>query len=94
MQSTAGRVTESQIAEMRAVLGAVLWVVTCTRPDLAWSHSMCATTLASDPSECLKRVRQLLGYIRDHNNLALKMAPESDHLSVYTDISFAPGGGK
>eukprot|EP00971_Amphidinium_carterae_P131968 2614025-Amphidinium_carterae.1 len=31
-------VSEEKIAEMRAALGAILWVVTRTRPDLAWSH--------------------------------------------------------
>eukprot|EP00971_Amphidinium_carterae_P352485 6492616-Amphidinium_carterae.2 len=87
-------VTEEQVAEMRAALGAILWIVSRTRPDLAWSHSMCATTLASQPSECLRRIRHLFGYLSQHNNLALKMTPGNEALSVYTDISFAPGGGK
>eukprot|EP00971_Amphidinium_carterae_P147467 2922288-Amphidinium_carterae.4 len=87
-------VTEDQIATMRAILGAVLWLVTRTRPDLAWSHSMCATTLVSNSSECLKRVRQLLGYLQDYNCVALNMTPQDDKLVVCTDISFAAGGNK
>eukprot|EP00971_Amphidinium_carterae_P197267 3915541-Amphidinium_carterae.2 len=88
------RVTESQINRMRAALGAILWVVTRTRPDLAWSHSMCATTLSTNPAECLKRIRQLFGYLCANDEMVLRMTSKDDRLRVYTDSSFAPSGGK
>eukprot|EP00971_Amphidinium_carterae_P348212 6490383-Amphidinium_carterae.1 len=84
--------TEEQVNGMRAALGAVLWIVSRTRLDLAWSHSMCATALSARPSECLKRLRQLFGYLSENNNVGLRMTPSRTELSVYTDISFAPGG--
>eukprot|EP00971_Amphidinium_carterae_P001334 26444-Amphidinium_carterae.2 len=87
-------VSEEQINEMKAALGTILWIVSRTRPDLAWSHSMCATTLSSQPLECLRRIRHLFGYLSQHNDLAVRLTPKDDNLCVFTDISFAPNGGK
>eukprot|EP00971_Amphidinium_carterae_P031837 627152-Amphidinium_carterae.2 len=61
----------------RAALGAILWVVTRIRPDLAWSHRMCATSLVFEPMTCLSRIRQLF------EELALQMSPSDDGLAVY-----------
>eukprot|EP00971_Amphidinium_carterae_P085770 1696865-Amphidinium_carterae.1 len=43
---------------------------------------------------CLKRFRQLFGYLEEHNNLALRMSPSNDGLAVYTDISLLRGWGE
>eukprot|EP00971_Amphidinium_carterae_P003750 74270-Amphidinium_carterae.1 len=61
---------------MRAALGAILWIVSRTRPDLAWSLSMRATTLTTQPYECLKRIMHMFAYLAQHSDVALNMTPK------------------
>eukprot|EP00971_Amphidinium_carterae_P061908 1226120-Amphidinium_carterae.1 len=92
--ASSGNVSDELVAKLRGVLGAILWVVTRSRPDLAWSHSMASGALTVDAWDCKQRVVHMLGYLQSQPELGIRIMPEGDDLEVYTDISFAPGGSR
>eukprot|EP00971_Amphidinium_carterae_P096505 1909654-Amphidinium_carterae.1 len=48
------------VAKLRAVLGALLWVVTRSRPDLAWALSAASGALTVDAWDCKRRVVHIM----------------------------------
>eukprot|EP00971_Amphidinium_carterae_P327231 6458446-Amphidinium_carterae.2 len=92
--SVGGEVSDDMVSRLRAVLGALLWLATRSRPDISWAHSMASTAVSSNPCDCEKRVVHLLGYLRDSADLGIRVCPESEQLDVYTEISFAPSGSR
>ena len=76
------------------ILGAVLWLVTRTRPDIAYAHSKAASMIDKDLQECYTRAVNMLAYIQSCPNFGLKYprATTAPSLSVYGDCFFAPTG--
>eukprot|EP00971_Amphidinium_carterae_P301164 5983402-Amphidinium_carterae.1 len=76
-------------------LGAILWLSTRSRVDLAWSQSVAASVLFGDIEGCTQRTNHMLAYIASTPDLALhykKPASQNLQLDVYTDASFCPDG--
>jgi len=78
-------------------LGGLLWLVTRTRPDLAWAYSVAASMTTRNPREAATRVRHLLGYLKGTMEVGLqydRSFPVGGRvLDLYADASFAPMGG-
>ncbi len=51
---------------MQQINGAILWLVTRTRPDMAWALSVFSTVLARDLREAEERAKHLLQYLSSH----------------------------
>jgi len=78
-------------------LGGLLWLVTRTRPDLAWAYSVAASMTTRNPREAANRVRHLLGYLKATMEVGLQHDRQSPEIGkvidLYADASFAPMGG-
>lgn len=55
---------EVHIKYCQQALGSLLWLVTRTRPDLAWAYSVAASMTTRNPKEAAVRVRHMLGYLK------------------------------
>ena len=82
------------------VLGALLWLSTRTRPDIACAVSMAAQALWHDLEKLKMRIKHLLQYLLSTGTLGLRyLFPQNDKRSsplteftVFSDASFAPAG--
>ena len=84
------------------MVGELLWLVTRTRPDLAFTTSRMAQMVLKCPRMVAKMADQVWRYLRTTRNEDLSFQPtrgtgwagESQiGLEAFSDASFAPGGG-
>jgi hypothetical protein len=78
-------------------LGSLLWLVTRTRPDMAWAYSAAATMVSLNTKKAADRVRHLLGYLIrtiEHGLVYRKKHVGLKHVDVFADASYAPTGRK
>ena len=103
-------VTLEQIREAQAVTGALLWLSTRTRPDLAYVVARCGQQATKSPLLSISLGRQALGYLRSTLDMGIDVPfnvgdPFADHgllslprtdgvIELYTDASHSPGGEK
>ena len=104
-QPSAGEIKEAQ-----AMTGALLWLSTRTRPDLAYVVSRCGQQATKCPSLSVSLGRQALAYLRTTVDMGIEVphvvgSAFSDHgllslprtervLELYTDASHSPCGGR
>ena len=83
------------------ILGALLWLSTRTRPDLACSVSLTAQLLTKDIEGLKCRLRHLIQYLKTTRTMALLYSyprqckserQDLSEFSIYSDASFAPSG--
>ena len=78
------------------ILGAILWLSTRTRPDLAYAISSAAQVLTRDLGLLKVKLRHILQYINTTQTLGLLFSyPDSREMTDFTtfaDASFAPAG--
>ena len=82
------------------IIGALLWLSTRTRPDLACAVSLVSQVLFKDLSALKSRLRHLLQYLRTTGTRGLLyLYPQGTaskasltEFTTYSDSSFAPGG--
>jgi hypothetical protein len=87
---------EINIKFCQRALGSLLWLVTRTRPDMAWSYSVAASMTTRMPQEAAARTRHLLGYLKQARGVGLVFRrPQQGYhrVDIYADASFAPAGG-
>lgn len=56
--------TKGELAFVRHILGMVLWLARCARPDLSYSSSMLAGRLTTWNNECSAQLKRLVGFIK------------------------------
>ncbi|CAE7259665.1 GIP [Symbiodinium sp. CCMP2592] len=100
--------TIDQIREAQAVTGALLWLATRTRPDIAYVVARCGQQATKSPLLSIALGRQALAYLKTtidmgidvpfqlgdtFSNHELLSLPRNDRvLELYTDASNSPGG--
>ncbi len=81
---------------MQQINGALLWLVTHTRPDMAWGLSLFASILARDLREAEYRAKHLLQYLQEFPEVGLVYRrlsqAEANVHRLFSDISWAPTG--
>ncbi|CAE7676383.1 GIP [Symbiodinium sp. CCMP2592] len=102
--------TVDQIREAQAVTGALLWLSTRTRPDIAYVVARCGQQATKSPLLSIAMGRQALEYLKStidmgidvpfqlgdtFSNHELLALPRTDRvLELYTDASHSPGGDR
>ena len=87
-----------EVKEAQRRVGELLWLVGRTRPDLQHTVSIMAARITRCPAMVNRLGERLLDYLNEtkHYRLALGQEEEEEigELSVFTDSSFAPSGGR
>ena len=95
-------VQPSHVKEAQRVVGELLWQVTRTRPDLAFTTSRMAQMVLKCPRMVAKMADQVWRYLRTTRREGLSFQPtrgtgwageSQTGLEAFSDASFAPGGG-
>ena len=102
-------VTAALIKQAQGLTGELLWLVVRTRPDLSYSVGMMGRNLSRNPSWSLQVGQSVLEYLAETPYQGLVYRPcTPDHgpqnhlpflrheklVETYTDVSFAPQGGR
>ena len=76
------------------MLGAILWLVTRTRPDLSYAHSRAASFIERSVTECYQRAVYMLRYLTAHPTLGRRYnyCHDEPKLLIHGDCSWAPTG--
>ena len=93
---------ESEEASISSILGALMWIAFRTRPDICWAvtritrASKSASTMEEVEDKARIQIKHILQYLSMTWNWCLIMVPHSqvERLTIVTDASLAPGGGK
>ena len=91
-----GEPEEATVRMAQKVTGEALWLSTRSRPELAHPVSCMASKALKRPLRALeisKRIMQYLSKTADYG-LLYQASTEDPLLVVYSDASFAPGGGR
>ena len=92
----------SHVKEAQRIVGELLWLVTRTRPDLAFTTSRMAQMVLECPRMVAKVADQVWRYLRTTKDEGLSFQPNRGTgwagesqigLEAFSDASFAPGGG-
>ncbi|CAE7560008.1 RE1 [Symbiodinium sp. CCMP2456] len=99
-----------EVREAQGLTGALLWVSTRTRPDLAYLVSRCGQQATKAPRWSISFGKQALAYLRDTLEWGIDVPflvgnPFAEHgllalprsegvLELYTDASHSPGGDR
>ena len=67
--------SESQVSQYRALLGALGWLMSQTRPDLAAQCSLAQQAMPTTTVLDLKRANQVLRRARRHDGLKIRILP-------------------
>ena len=86
--------SEEEIKQAQKACGELLWLAQRSRPDIAYVVCAMSSLLSRAAPRCLQIALRLRSYLQRTKNLSLALRPVDDHLAVYTDSSFAPGGSK
>ena len=95
-------VQPAHVKEAQRVVGELLWLVTRTRPDLAFTTSRMAQMVLKCPRMVAKMADQVWRYLRTTRREGLSFQPtrgtgwageSQTGLEAFSDASFAPGGG-
>jgi hypothetical protein len=66
------------IKQAQALVGSLIWISCRTRPDIAFTVSSVASIATRKPSECVKRCKHLLRYLRGTCDVTLRARPFGD----------------
>ena len=92
----------SHVREAQRLVGELLWLVTRTRPDLAFTTSRMAQMVLRCPRAVVKLADQVWRYLKTTRMEGLSFHPtrgtgwageDQSGLEAFSDASFAPGGG-
>ena len=94
------KLSETQVTDVRRVIGQLQWLAIQTRPDLSFSASVIASSLKDLKDGELKNVNKTVKYAKYHSAQGipyrkLDMTDEATEMWSYSDASFAnlSGGG-
>ncbi|CAE7564255.1 unnamed protein product [Symbiodinium sp. CCMP2456] len=86
------------VKEAQRRVGELLWLMGRTRPDIQHTVSVMAARITRCPEIVNKVGERLLDYLNETKHYRLALVQDSDdaitELSIYTDSSFAPSGGR
>eukprot|EP00971_Amphidinium_carterae_P011375 224048-Amphidinium_carterae.1 len=86
------------VRHLQSVGGSLLWLVICTRPDMAWAYSRVASLITRYPQAALSRMKEICRYLLYTGPMAMRYVQIKGDplppLDVFADISFAPQGQK
>ena len=94
---TEGDHSHPTVKEAQRRVGELLWLVGRTRPDIQHTVSIMAARITRCPELVNKLGERLLDYLNETKHYRLALVQEEKalgELSVYTDSSFAPSGGR
>ncbi|CAE7826010.1 RE1, partial [Symbiodinium sp. CCMP2456] len=99
-----------EVREAQGITGALLWISTRTRPDLAYLVSRCGQQATKAPQWSISYGRQALAYLKGTQEFGIEVPFDvgktfSDHgllaiprtdsaIELYTDASHSPGGDR
>ena len=87
-----------EVKEAQRRVGELLWLVGRTRPDLQHTVSIMAARITRCPAMVNRLGERLLDYLNETKHYRLTLGQEEqeeiEELSVFTDSSFAPSGGR
>ena len=86
----------TDIKEAQKIAGELLWISTRTRPDISYGVSRLCSSCAKSPKWVVETGKQIVKFLNKTQDLSIKYEPpqsEEKDLQVWTDASFAPGGG-
>ena len=73
-----------------SVVGALLWLAACTRPDLTFATSVLARFVSNPARVHYAALQRVLAYLQGTSSLGLTLRPDADiPLTVYADSSWA-----
>ncbi|CAE7257454.1 GIP [Symbiodinium microadriaticum] len=91
------RLSEEETGQLRAVLGAVNWLVSGSRPDLAAWCSLLQQKVSTATVEQLVEANKLVSLAREHADMAIRVRPinvEELQFVVLSDASWANAAKK
>ena len=83
------------LKKTQRILGAILWLVTRTRPDLAYAHSRAASYTLNQPYLAYQKSILILRYLAAFPTLGLgyeMLTTDDPIVTIFGDCSFAPTG--
>ena len=87
------------VREAQKRVGELLWLSGRTRPDLQYPVALLSAKLLRKPTEVCRTAHRILGYLKHTRDCALVYGVREgddfeDELTVFTDSSFSPSGGR
>lgn len=84
-----GEITDPK--RYREVIGSLIYVMTCTRPDLSWIVSKLSQYLSQPKQQHMIAAKHVMRYLKGtiDNELCYKKSAESLHLVAYSDADWA-----
>ncbi|OQR85565.1 RNA-dependent DNA polymerase [Achlya hypogyna] len=79
-------------SEMREIVGSLLWLASCTRPDIAFATNLMARFLNSPNEHHGRQIRRMLRYLKATRTYGLQLAPHRDRgitMDIYSDADWA-----
>ena len=73
----------------QSILGVLLYISTCTRPDISFSVSVLCRKMQQATQEDMKALKHLLKYLQGTKTEELALGTEHKGLTRYSDASFA-----
>ncbi len=88
-ESTGVQMSESR--QYREIVGSLLYIMTCTRPDLSWIVSKLSQTLSNPKEGDLVAAKHVLRYLKESINYAICFTKSNAELQVlaYSDSDWA-----
>ena len=70
-------------------MGSLLYISTCTRPDISYAVSVLCRSMHSPGQQDMQRLRYLLRYLKGTAHRKLKVGTTKEELQGYSDASYA-----
>jgi len=85
-----GKATKTEIHDYASMLGCLLWIAQCTRPDISYAVSKLARYMANPSLDHFKAAKRILRYLSGTSNLGLVYTQSNaPQISAYSDSDFA-----
>ena len=87
------KVTPEEVKEAQKAVGELLWLVTRSRPDLAYSVSKMGSMVTKAPRAVLKIYQQVVGFLMNTVEEGLRFETKEEEpviIQAFSDASFAP----
>eukprot|EP00903_Cladosiphon_okamuranus_P021709 g19958.t1 len=80
--------------EYQSLMGSLIFLISCTRYDIAFATMMAARSMSSPTQRDLANAKRILRYLRKHSGLDITYRRDSKfELTLYSDASYAQAPG-
>ncbi|OQR85104.1 retrovirus-related Pol polyprotein from transposon TNT 1-94 [Achlya hypogyna] len=79
-------------SEMREIVGSLLWLASCTRPDIAFATNLMTRFLNTPNEHHGRQIRRVLRYLKATRSCGLELMPQRSTeiaVDIYTDADWA-----